>query len=61
MSVSDMQVLEPLTMGPQMEDYIETVVTCEGDFYDPKFHTQLLDLKTRLQDLIVTGKQVGIK
>ena len=41
-------------MGPQ-EDYIETVVTCEGDFYDPEFHAQLLDLKQRLQDLIVTG------
>ena len=48
------QNVKLLTMGPQ-EDYIETVVTCEGDFYDPEFHAQLLDLKQRLQDLIVTG------
>lgn len=51
------QVMEPLTMGPQMEDYIETVVTCEGDFYDPEFHEQqLTDLKRKLQELIVSGK-----
>ncbi len=42
-------------MGPQ-EDYIETVVTCEGDFYDPEFHDRLQDFSNRLQDLIATGK-----
>jgi hypothetical protein len=47
--------MEPLTMGPQMEDYIETVVTCEGDFYDPEFEVQLLDLKRKLQELISSG------
>ena len=33
-------------MGPLEEDYIETVLTCEGDFYDPEFHTQLQTLAT---------------
>ena len=41
-------------MGPLEEDYIETVLTCEGDFYDPEFHTQLQDFSNRLQDLITT-------
>ena len=43
------------TMGPQ-EDYIETVLTCEGDYYDPDFHNQLQDFSQRLQDLLVTGQ-----
>ena len=42
-------------MGPQ-EDYIETVLTCEGDFYDPEFHEQLHDFSRRLQELITSGK-----
>ena len=41
-------------MGPLEEDYIETVLTCEGDFYDPEFHTQLQDFSNRLQNLITT-------
>ena len=46
-------------MGPQEQDYIETVLTCEGDYYDPEFHTQLEDFSSRLQDLITTeGKKM---
>ena len=41
-------------MGPQ-EDYIEMVLTCEGDFYDPNFHVHLEDFSNRLQDLITGG------
>ena len=41
-------------MGPVEEDYIETVLTCEGDFYDPEFHTQLQSFSDRLQNLITT-------
>ena len=41
-------------MGPQ-EDYIETVLTCEGDFYDPEFHQQLHNFSKRLQELITSG------
>ena len=48
-------------MGPLDEDYIETVLTCEGDFYDPEFHTQLQDFSNRLQNLITTkGKFVTL-
>lgn len=42
-------------MGPQ-EDYIETVLTCEGDFYDPEFHQQLDRFSKRLQELITSGE-----
>ncbi|KAK2154522.1 hypothetical protein LSH36_266g01008 [Paralvinella palmiformis] len=41
-------------MGPQ-EEYIETVVTCEGDYYDPEFHTHLQNLSKRLQSLLTEG------
>ena len=37
------------------EDYIETVLTCEGDFYDPEFHSQLEEFSQRLQHLISPG------
>ena len=42
-------------MGPQ-EEYIEMVLTCEGDYYDPNFHVHLEDFSKRLQNLIVTGE-----
>lgn len=42
-------------MGPQSEDYIETVLTCEGNFYDPNFHIQLENFSKKLEDLIVKG------
>lgn len=44
-------------MGPQ-EEYIETVVTCEGDYYDPEFHTHLQNLSKRLQSLLTEGVYV---
>ena len=46
------------TMGPQ-EDYIEMVLTCEGDFYDPNFHVHLEDFSNRLQDLITGGNKTS--
>jgi len=45
-------------MGPQ-EDYIEMVLTCEGDFYDPNFHVHLEDFSNRLQDLITGGNKTS--
>ena len=47
------------TMGPQ-EDYIEMVLTCEGDFYDPNFHVHLEDFSNRLQDLIAGGNYCNV-
>ena len=41
-------------MGPQ-EDYIETVLTCEGDYYDPEFHKGLVDFSQKLESLINAG------
>lgn len=38
------------------EDYIETVLTCEGDFYDPEFHTHLEAFSKELQQLIADGR-----
>lgn len=46
-------------MGPQSEDYIEAVLTCEGDYYDPDFHIQLQNFNRKLEDLIVQGKYFG--
>ena len=43
-------------MGPQAEDYIQTVLTCEGDFYDPLFHERLEDFSSKLEQLILEGK-----
>lgn len=42
-------------MGPQ-EDYIETVVTCEGDFHDPQLPHRLECFRQRLKDLLITGE-----
>ena len=43
-------------MGPQAEDYIETVLTCEGDFYDPEFHDQLVAFSEKLGEILLEGK-----
>lgn len=43
-------------MGPQAEDYIQTVLTCEGDFYDPQFHEQLQTFSTELERLLIEGE-----
>ncbi|XP_046329267.2 nuclear receptor coactivator 6-like isoform X1 [Haliotis rufescens] len=42
-----------LEMGPQ-EDYIETVLTCEGDFDDPQLHSRLEKFRRSLKDLLLT-------
>jgi hypothetical protein len=42
-------------MGPQ-EDYIETVLTCEGDYYDPEFPGQLEKFSERLRHLLLDGE-----
>ena len=42
-------------MGPQAEDYIQTVLTCEGDFYDPEFHEHLRDFSDKLESLLAEG------
>ncbi|KAK7484049.1 hypothetical protein BaRGS_00024661 [Batillaria attramentaria] len=39
-------------MGPQ-EDYIETVVTCEGDFHDPQLPRRLECFRQQLKDLLL--------
>ncbi|KAK7100210.1 streptococcal hemagglutinin-like [Littorina saxatilis] len=39
-------------MGPQ-EDYIETVVTCEGDFHDPQLQDRLQRFQRRLESLLL--------
>ncbi|CAH1774849.1 unnamed protein product [Owenia fusiformis] len=44
-------------MGPHDEEYVEAQLTCKGDFYDPEFHSQLLSLSNRLQQLIQTDKE----
>lgn len=41
-------------MGPQ-EDYIETVVTCEGDFHDPQLPHRLEFFRRQLKDLLLAG------
>lgn len=38
-------------MGPQLE-YLETILTCKGNFYAPDFSSHLDDLKCRLQELV---------
>lgn len=40
-------------MGP--DDYIETVLTCKGDYYDPEFPRQLERFSESLRQLIQTG------
>ncbi|ESO88113.1 hypothetical protein LOTGIDRAFT_234686 [Lottia gigantea] len=48
-------------MGPQ-EDYIETVVTCEGDFHDPELHRRLEEFRLHLKELLSTdSNQVILK
>ena len=42
-------------MGPQ-EDYIEAVVTCEGDFHDPKLQDRLQRFQQRLESLLLEGE-----
>lgn len=42
-------------MGPQLQ-YLETVLTCEGNFYAPDFCNHLDLLKKKLQQLIAKGK-----
>lgn len=37
-------------MGPRSSlDYIETVLTCSGNYYAPDFNQRLLELKNKLQ------------
>lgn len=43
-------------MGPQ-EDYIETVVTCEGDFHDPQLPRRLECFRQQLKDLLLADTQ----
>jgi hypothetical protein len=38
------------------DDYAEIVLTCEGDFYDPSFHIQLVKFKDQFEQLISSGK-----
>ncbi|KAL8622447.1 hypothetical protein ACOMHN_034112 [Nucella lapillus] len=49
-------------MGPQ-EDYIETVVTCEGDFHDPQLKDRLRHFQQRLENLLLEDgkKQLILK
>ncbi|XP_076440766.1 uncharacterized protein LOC143280106 [Babylonia areolata] len=49
-------------MGPQ-EDYIETVVTCEGDFHDPQLQDRLQHFQQRLESLLLEDgkKQLILK
>lgn len=49
-------------MGPQ-EDYIETVVTCEGDFHDPQLQDRLRRFQQRLENLLIEDgkKQLILK
>ena len=42
-------------MGPQ-EDYIEAVVTCEGDYHDPCLQDRLRSFQERLESLLLDGK-----
>ena len=41
-------------MGPQ-EDYVETLVTCEGDFHDPLLYSHVLSFQNDLQHLLIQG------
>ncbi|XP_074643659.1 uncharacterized protein LOC141900589 isoform X2 [Tubulanus polymorphus] len=43
-------------MGPP-DDYIETVLTCEGDYYDPDFPSRLEAFKQNLQGLLLKDEQ----
>lgn len=42
-------------MGPQLQ-YLETVLTCTGNYYAPDLHNHVDDLKKKLQQLIADGK-----
>ena len=41
-------------MGSQTE-FLETVITCKGNYYSPDFLTQFNNFKFRLQKLVVSG------
>jgi len=41
-------------MGPRSQ-YLETVLTCMGDYYSPDFHRQLSLFREQLQQLIFDG------
>ena len=41
-------------MGPRSQ-YLETVLTCVGDYYSPDFHRQLSEFREQLQQLIFAG------
>lgn len=42
-------------MGPKPE-YIETVITCEGDYYSPDFQQQFACFSERLSNLLISGE-----
>lgn len=44
-------------MGPQIE-FLETIITCKGNYYSPDFISQFNSFKFRLQKLVVPGKNV---
>ena len=44
-------------MSPRQE-YIETVITCEGDYYSPDFQNQLTCFRERLSSLIIPGMKI---
>ena len=37
------------------DEYIEMILTCKGDYYDPTFHSNLDNFSTQLQELITKG------
>ncbi|ESN94182.1 hypothetical protein HELRODRAFT_163970 [Helobdella robusta] len=43
-------------MGPQAE-FLETVLTCKGNFYAPDFSSRFDDLKCRLQKLVIPDNE----
>ena len=43
------------SMGPQGQ-YVDTVLTCQGNFFDPEFHHHLREFRAKLQELIVESK-----
>jgi len=43
-------------MGSEALEYIETVLTCKGNYYAPDFCRQLAEFKSKLQRLLWSSK-----
>ena len=39
-----------------VDGYIEMILTCKGDYYDPDFHSSLNDFSLKLKHLIAKGE-----